>query len=144
MPRLRVEIPDSYFFQTELSVRITDINYGNHVGNDAFVGLIHEARMQWLHQRGWSELDIEGHALIMVDLAIQFKHQVRFGERLKVDLGVVEWLDSGFILGYRLSQSSTGRLVSQCTTSMVFFDYSAQRVAIRPSWFQSRILSESE
>lgn len=138
--RLRLEPPERILFRTELAVRITDINYGNHVGNDSFIGLIHEARMRWLHDHGWSELDIEGYALILVDLAIQFKQQARYADRLAVELGVLEWTVPGFVIGYRIAQAASDRTVSLCSTSMVFFDYQAGRIQARPDWFQGRVL----
>jgi len=38
MARQRLTLPTTHLFTTKIDVRITDINYGNHVGNDAFVG----------------------------------------------------------------------------------------------------------
>ena len=46
MARIKLLMPEQKIFSTDIAVRITDINYGNHVGNDAFVRLIHEARVQ--------------------------------------------------------------------------------------------------
>jgi len=46
MARIKIDIPSLQLTEIHIPVRITDINYGNHVGNDAFVSIIHEARMQ--------------------------------------------------------------------------------------------------
>jgi len=35
-------------------VQLTDTNYGNHVGHDTVMGLLHEARVQWLMSVGLS------------------------------------------------------------------------------------------
>lgn len=48
MPRVKVALPVSFPFTTQLPVRITDINYGAHLGNDALLGLLHEARIHFL------------------------------------------------------------------------------------------------
>jgi acyl-CoA thioester hydrolase len=45
MPRVKIELPESWTFRTDIPIRITDINYGNHMGNDSFLGILHEARM---------------------------------------------------------------------------------------------------
>jgi hypothetical protein len=45
MPRLKLELPAGFPFRTTLTVRVTDLNYGNHLGNDALLGLLHEARV---------------------------------------------------------------------------------------------------
>ena len=75
MPRIKLNIPDNTLATLAIPVRITDINYGNHLGNDAFVSIIHEARMQWLHQHGYTELNIEGAGLILADLAVEFRNE---------------------------------------------------------------------
>ena len=57
MKREKLAELESYPFRTELPVRITDVNYGQHVGNDALLGLLHEARLQYLRQLAFSEQD---------------------------------------------------------------------------------------
>ena len=39
MARIRLSMPEKFIFTTELPVRITDLNYGGHVGNDVFLSL---------------------------------------------------------------------------------------------------------
>ena len=58
MARIKLDLPGRFPFSTELRVRITDVNYGGHMGNDALLGLLHEARVQFLAHYGLSELDI--------------------------------------------------------------------------------------
>jgi len=48
MARSRIDLPDSFPFGIDIPVRITDINYGGHLGNDAVLGLVHEARIAFL------------------------------------------------------------------------------------------------
>ena len=79
MARIKLELPETYTFSTLLPIRITDLNYGGHVGNDTVVSLLHEARMQYLSHYGYSELDLGGISLIMGDLAIEYKGEVFYG-----------------------------------------------------------------
>ncbi|NDG84238.1 MAG: thioesterase, partial [Proteobacteria bacterium] len=60
MPRIKIDLPERFAFSTELSLRITDINYGGHLGNDAVLGLVHEARVRFLKHHGFSETEIGG------------------------------------------------------------------------------------
>lgn len=120
-----------------LTVRITDINYGNHLGNDALVGLIHEARVQWLNQLGYSELDIGGTGIIMKDLAVQFKAECFWGDQLEVDLSVVELTQVSFKLKYQLYKKSAEthdqrKLAAEATTTLVSFRYDLRKVAVIP------------
>ncbi|MBA3674954.1 MAG: esterase, partial [Chitinophagaceae bacterium] len=58
MPRIKINLPVKYFnIEINIPVRITDINYGDHVGNDSLVAIIHEARMQFLQHYGYTELN---------------------------------------------------------------------------------------
>lgn len=65
MARLTLELPEHFAFYTEITVSIRDINYGGHLGNDAVLGLAHEARLRYLKSLGFSELDIGGLGLTM-------------------------------------------------------------------------------
>ena len=87
MARIEIKMPDSFVFETELTIRITEINYGNHVGNDTFVSLLHEARLRFFIHLGYSELDVEGKGIIMSDLAVVYKSQSCYGDRLKFEVG---------------------------------------------------------
>ena len=72
MARLKIDLPEQFSFSTSIPVRITDLNYGNHVGNDAVLSIIHEARMQFLKSFGYTEMGFAGAGMIMSDVAIEF------------------------------------------------------------------------
>lgn len=65
MERIKLTPPEEFKFSTKIKVRITDINYGNHVGNDTFLSYLHEARMQYLNHFNYTELNVNGCSLIM-------------------------------------------------------------------------------
>lgn len=120
-----------------LTVRITDVNYGNHLGNDALVGLIHEARVQWLQGLGLSELDIGGTGIIMKDLTVQFKAECFWGDPLEVDISVIELSTVAFKLRYQLFKKSVEtpeqrKLAADATTTLVSFRYDIRKVAAIP------------
>ncbi len=76
MNRVKIKIPnENPLFSTKIPIRITDINYGGHVGNDSILAILHEARMQFLHAFGYSELDAGGNSLIMADVMIAYKNE---------------------------------------------------------------------
>jgi len=47
MSRVRFKLPDRFLFTTEIPLRVSDINYGGHLGNDAVLSLAQEARMRF-------------------------------------------------------------------------------------------------
>ena len=118
----------------KIPIRITDINYGNHAGNDSIVAIIHESRMQWLHFYGFTELNIGGIGLIMSDLCIVFKHEAFYGDILSVKLGIGEISNSGFEIFYQLKvlRGKEEILVAEAKTGMVCFNYSLRKVAPIP------------
>ena len=67
-------------------VGITDINCGNHLGNDSLVSLLHEARVAWLRQHGFTELDVAGASLIRGDLAVEYVKESFYGDVLHISI----------------------------------------------------------
>lgn len=134
MARIKIDIPEKIMATLLIPVRIADINYGNHVGNDAFVSIIHEARMQWLKQYDYTELNMEGIGLIMSDLAIEFKSESFYGDVIEVKLGAGEISRVGFELYYRLfaKRNDENILLANAKTGMVCYDYEAKKVAPIP------------
>jgi len=139
MPRVKIELPPHRAFTTEIPIRVTDINYGNHMGNDAFLGILHEARMRWLKQYGWTELLFDGIGLIMVDIAVRLKSQAVYGDTLRVSLSPVDFSKLGFDLVYLAEHAASGREVARAQTGMVFFDYSKNKLAGMPDLFRQKI-----
>lgn len=134
MARIKIEIPEKIIGTFSIPIRIADINYGNHVGNDAFVSIIHEARMQWLKQYDYTELKIEGIGLIMSDLALEFKNEAFYGDIVEVTLAAAEISRVGFELYYQLSANRNNKsiLLANAKTGMVCYDYTAKKVAAIP------------
>lgn len=138
MSRMRIELPTAWKFSTEIPVRVTDVNYGGHVGNDSIVGLFHEARVRWLKEFGWTELLAPPVGLIMVDLAVRFKHEAGYGDVLTIRLTPLEITERGFDLVYQMAKPD-GREVARAWTRLVYFDYSARKLADAPAGFVEKI-----
>lgn len=134
MARIKIEIPKHILATFNIPIRISDINYGNHVGNDAFVSIIHEARMQWLKLHDYTELNIEGTGLIMSDLAVEFKNESFYGDILEVKVGAGEISRASFELYYQLSVKRDNEitLLANAKTGMICYNYSARKVVTIP------------
>jgi acyl-CoA thioester hydrolase len=103
MPRIKIDLPENKLTEIKIPVRISDINYGNHLGNDAFVSIIHEARVQWLQQHKYSELDFDGAGLIMSELVVEFKNESFYGDIILVEIYAGETTRVSFEIFYQLS-----------------------------------------
>ena len=40
MNRVSLHLPENFSFSTEIPIRITDVNYGGHVGNDSILSIL--------------------------------------------------------------------------------------------------------
>jgi acyl-CoA thioesterase FadM len=137
MARIEIPLPDTFPFATELAIRITDLNYGGHLGNDAVLSLVHEARVRFLAAHGWSEKDVAGAGIIMSDAAIVYRSEGFYGMRLRVEVAVEDLRTRGCDLVFRLADAATGREVARAKTGILFFDYGARRVVSTPEPFRA-------
>ncbi len=135
MPRLKIELPETFMFKTEMPVRVGDVNYGGHLGNDSLLTILHEARLLFLASKGMSELDAGGVGMIMSDAALSFKAEAFRGDLLEVDMAVADIGSAGFEILYKVSRRSDGKEIARASSSMVFFDYARRRIAKTPAKF---------
>jgi YbgC/YbaW family acyl-CoA thioester hydrolase len=132
MARVKLQLPAKFNFSTQIPVRITDINYGGHVGNDSILSLLHEARMQFLQHVGYTEMNVAGVGLIMADAAIEFKGEAFYGDVLTAYVTAEEFSRIGFELYYKLVKSSDETVVVLAKTGMICFDYEKRKVVSVP------------
>jgi len=134
MTRIRIDAPATFPFSTNIPVRITDVNYGGHVGNDTFLSLIHEARMQFLAHHGYTEFSLEGIGIIMIDVAIEFKKELFYGDIIRASVATSEFNKLGFDLVYKLETGGAHgmKLAAIAKTGMVCYDYDAKKLAALP------------
>lgn len=132
MPRIQITIPEGQpLRKLQVPVRITDINYGNHLGNDSIVSIVHEARMQFLQQHQFTEMNAGGTSLIMSDLAVQFKNESFYGDVLSVAIFASDISRVSFQLIYQITTSRNEKtlLIAVAATTMVGFNYDLKKIA---------------
>ena len=134
MERVKVNLPDTFKFSASISIRITDLNYGGHVGNDTFVSLLQDARQQFLAQYGYSELSFEGCGLILADAAIEYKKELNYGDSLKISVTATGFDKYGFDLFYKMEIiTSTGTILAgKVKTGMLCYDYKNKKLVSVP------------
>ena len=135
MPKLKIELPGSFPFKTEITVRVGDVNYGGHLGNDSLLTLLHETRLLFLASKGMTELDAGGVGLTMVSAGLSFKAEAFRGDLLEVEIAVTEIGPAGFELAYKVIRKSDSKEIARAFTTMAFFDYAKRRLSKTPSIF---------
>lgn len=143
MPRIKIDMPENYSFSTELPVRISDINYGGHLGNDAVLSMIHEARVRFLQHYHYNELDVEGLGIIMTDSAIVYKAEGFYGEQIQIDVAVGDFNKYGCDFYYLITNKQTAVEVAHAKTGIVFFDYNERKVTSVPEAFKAKVIKET-
>lgn len=139
MNRIKIALPPTFHFSTTLKIRVTDLNYGGHVGNDSFLSLIQEARQQFLRSHDYEELSIAGFGLIMADVAIEFKRELSYGDIVKISVAAADFDKLGFDLFYLLElvNGEESILAGKAKTGMLFFDYTQKKkVPVPPEVIQ--------
>lgn len=136
MARVELEFPQESFYTHRQAVRITDINYGQHLGHDTLVSLLHEARCAWLASAGISELSIDGGTVgwVVADLVVNYKKEAFYPDQLSIELAVGELGRKGVELMHRVTRGD-GELVAVAKTGMVFFDYVKRQAVAVPERF---------
>lgn len=138
MARVQVDIPAHTHFEASIPIRITDLNYGAHLGNDALLSILHEARLQLLHHYGYTELKIGGASLIMADVAISYKGEGFYGDVLQIKMAFNDLNRYGFDITYHVLNQE-GKEVARAKTGMLCFDYTERKLVSLPAEVRARI-----
>jgi len=132
MARVRIEFPATVAFSCTVPVRISDLNYGNHLGHDTMISLLHEARVQLFEHLGCKEWDVDGAALMVVDLAVSYRAEVFYGQTLVVEIAGDDPGGKSCDLIYRVRDSDSDRLVALAKTRVVFVDPATRKAVALP------------
>lgn len=139
MARIKIEVPEKFIYKTEIPIRITDINYGGHFGNDSLLSIIHEARLRFLNHLGYSESNVEGVGIIMIDAGVQYKSEAFYGDQLIIEVAVNDFSGIGCDFVYQLTNKDSKKEIAVAKTGIVFFNYEMRKTAPVPSEFKKKI-----
>ena len=141
MSRIVLTELQSYEFNWVMDVRISDINYGAHVGNSQMIGIVHDARIRMLQELGATEGDLgDGRtALVIADIGANLKSESFLGETLTVESHIDDIGDKGFRVFHRVSSGE--RLVALVETGIVALDTVKKCVGPLPEQFLGAVNS---
>jgi acyl-CoA thioester hydrolase len=143
MARTEPDIPEKSVFTTELTVRVSDLNYGGHVGNDTMLTLMQEARVQLYRELGFkNEISFEGTVgQIITDAAIQYKAEAFLGDVLQIRIAMAGFNKYGFEMYYIIENKLTEKKVALGKTGIVCFDYEKRKIAPIPQVLLEKLKS---
>ena len=143
MARIVINLPDQFSYSTEIPVRISDINRGNHLGHVAMLAIIEEARTRFLYSLGFEAENklSQGNGYLVTDVAIVYKRQAFYGQILKVEIAAADFREKSFDFLYRISESSGGVEVARAKTGHLLFNFETQKVAPVTPEFREKFIS---
>ncbi|MFM9437799.1 acyl-CoA thioesterase FadM [Janthinobacterium sp. CG_23.3] len=139
MARLQLEFPeDQYCYSSQLTVRVTDINGANHLGNDSMISMISEARARFLFELGVRETENDGTGIIVTDLATTYKAEAHARDQLLFEVGVMDFNKYGGDITFRVSRPRDQALIAMAKSGFVFFNYKTSQVVPMPDEFRAK------
>jgi acyl-CoA thioesterase FadM len=139
MARLKLHFPeDQYCYTTLLTVRATDINAGNHLGNDSMISMISEARACFLFEFGVRETEPDGTGIIVTDLATTYRAEAHARDSLLFEVGVMDFNKYGGDITFRITRPRDKTLIAMAKQGFVFFNYKTSEVVVMPEEFRAK------
>ncbi|HEY4542345.1 MAG TPA: thioesterase family protein [Noviherbaspirillum sp.] len=139
MARLKLEFPeDQYYFFTQLTVRVTDINAANHLGNDSMISMISEARARFLYEFGIEETQADGCGIIVTDLMTTYRSEAYARDKLLFEVGVMDFNKYGGDIIFRITRPRDSALVAMAKSGFVFFNFQTKQVVPMPAEFHQK------
>lgn len=139
MARFKLEFPeDQYSYSTQLTVRVTDINSANHLGNDSMISMISEARARFLFDSGLEATQSDGVGIIVTDLATTYKSEAHARDLLLFEVGLMDFNKYGGDFIFRITRPCDNRLIAMAKSGFVFFNYKMTKVVPMPAAFHGK------
>lgn len=144
MPRIKLQPQPYYEYCHTLTVRVTDLNYGNHLGNHSLAAFIHEARVRVLGELNCTEFDLgDGKTgLVIGDIAINFLGEGFIFDTIQIESQIVELSKKSFRIAHRLT--CDGRLIGLAETGLVALNYETRRVTTLPVSFATQVANKAK
>ena len=121
-----------------MSVRVTDINAANHLGNDSMISMISEARARFLFEFGVAETERDGTGIIVTDLATTYRAEAHARDQLLFEVGVMDFNKYGGDIIFRITRPRDKKLVAMAKSGFVFFNYKTSQVVAMPEDFRNK------
>lgn len=143
MSRIQLTFPEKSIYEAEIPVRVSDLNYGGHLGHDAVLSIMQEARVLFYRHLGFKDevrfQDQVGQ--IIADVAIQYKSEGFLGDMLLIQIAVDNLTRYGFDMLYLITNKATGKEVARGKTGIVCFNYETRKIALIPDQLRKHLIA---
>lgn len=123
-------------------IRIGDLNYGNHLGHDKLITLIHDARCSFFENYGINEISIgeENVGLILSEINVKYKSQLFFLDNIKIISNFTEYTPFSVVMESIVKNMNSGDLSAVSQIKLVSFNFKEKKVVKLPEIFKNIVM----
>jgi len=123
--------------RTEVKVRFGEVDSMGIVWHGNYVKYIEEGRESFGKKYGISYLDIYANDVMapVVNMNIDFKKQVQYGDILIVETEFVDHAAAKIIFNFKIFRKSDNELVATAQSTQVFIDMNKEMILYPPDFF---------
>lgn len=144
MSRVKITMPEQFLFSLQRAVGISDLNYARHLDSVSMVRIVHEARLQFLADLGFTEANIFGLGMVVTDLAVDYQSESFANDVLNIEVGVGRFNRYGCDIYFQITNTALDRVVCNAKTGVVFFDFDKHKIALVPKAFREMLESSEQ
>lgn len=139
MAVIKLKPQTSYRFEHTVTLGVSHINYGRHLGNDALVTLLHDARLMLFCSLGVGELDLgDGHTgIIMNELAVNYRAEARLLDEVTIHSDFSHIKTASFRMNHLVTRCES--IIAVAEVGLVTYSYKTQRISPIPETFLAKI-----
>ncbi len=117
------------------------MNYGRHLGHDALISLLHEARVQAFAALNFAEWDMAGYPSIVADLVVQYQSEARFPDALVIETAVPAPEGKALTVYQRVVQDDGERVVATARVNQLLIDMQSGKPVTVPEPLRQALAS---
>jgi acyl-CoA thioester hydrolase len=142
IPASPIAYQESFNFYHPITVRYADLDPQQHVNNAAVVTYIESARMGYYQAVGiWDGQSFERFGMVVANLHIDYLAPIRFGQAVRVGLGVHHMGNKSMRFRFRVEDSTSGQALARGEVVMVAYDPQSERSIPIPTDWREKIES---
>ena len=124
---------EGFPFSVSLTVRISDLNYANHVGYQNYLSYFQESRLAYLNAMGFSEMDIGGCGIVVAEALCRYKRELFLYDSIQIGCRINQLRSKGFRCEHQIRRQ--GILCAEGYTDCLSYDHGLKAVVKLPEPF---------
>ncbi|MBN2545380.1 MAG: thioesterase family protein [Spirochaetes bacterium] len=139
MSKVKLKSLDKYEYEYKRILLVKDINYGGHLGNDALVTILHEARIDLFNKLGATEFDLGDNAtsIIMADLIVNYTGEGFMLDEIKIMTHIDDISSASFRLFHKIIKQD--KTLALAEVGIISYNYKDKQIVEIPEVFLNKI-----